>query len=279
MIGASLSFGTMAALIKALGKDVPVVQVVFLRSLLSFPFLLWICRRQRLSLKIHTPAWIWRRTLFGLFAMGLYFYALTHMPLGECIFIGRSQPLILALLAPWMVKELPTRASFVSLLLGLLGVALITRPALRWGWASLAALGAAFFSSLAHLYIRKLNATDHPWVIVANFVGLSTVLTAPFALYVWHFLKPIQIVYLVGIALFASLGQIFMTHAYGKDKAPVVASATYISVLLALAYGYLFWREVPPLMSIFGGGLIVLGGLLLIWTRRGKFIPPATAST
>ena len=76
-----------------------------------------------------------------------------------------------------------------------------------------------------------------------------------------------QWIYLVGIALVASLGQFLLTLAYQKDRAPVVASASYSSIILSVIYGYFFWGEVPHALVWVGGGFIVLGGIILLGAR------------
>ena len=58
-----------------------------------------------------------------------------------------------------------------------------------------------------------------------------------------------------------------MTSAYRHDKAPVVAAASYSSVVLSVLYGYLFWKETPVPLAWFGGLLIIGGGLLLVRSR------------
>jgi drug/metabolite transporter (DMT)-like permease len=70
-----------------------------------------------------------------------------------------------------------------------------------------------------------------------------------------------------------------MTSAYRVDRAPVVAAASYTSVLLSLIYGYLFWKEVPHPLAWLGGGLIVFGGLMLLRARIHVREPPSPAAT
>lgn len=72
---------------------------------------------------------------------------------------------------------------------------------------------------------------------------------------------------LVGIALFSTFGQFLMTLAYRMDHAPVVAAASYASVIFSIAYGYIFWQEVPTYSTFAGGALIILGSIILIRSR------------
>lgn len=279
MLLASGCFATMSAFIKAIGLTLPLPELVFLRCLLALPVLFLIVRMRGRPLLVKARKLLLLRTLFGMTAMTGFFFALTHLPFAECIFLGRTQPLFIALLAPLLLGERAPAASWFAIATGLSGVALILQPGVAWSVGAWVAIGAACASALAHMLVRRLNATEYPLVIVFNF----TVLTCLFG-GIWslpHFVIPSgrQWTFLICVALFASLGQLFMTLAYQRDRAPVVASASYTSVVLAVLYGYAFWGEIPQPLSWIGGGLIVAGGILLLKSRIHVNEPPSPAST
>ncbi len=273
MLLASACFTTMSALVKAIGHHIPPLELVFLRCCLSIPILFLIVRHRKRPLIVKAKKVILLRSLFGTVAMAGFFYALANMPLAECIFIGRSQPLILSLFAPFVIGERAPRSAWLAILAGLTGVVLIMKPAMAWPLAAWVALGAASASALAHLWVRRLNATDFPLVIVFNFTILTALFTAFGVLPFFTPPTPLQWALITGVALFASTGQLLMTLAYQKDRAPVVAAASYTSVILSVLYGYLFWGEIPPPLAWIGGTLIVAGGLLLLKARIHRSEP------
>ena len=267
MLLASASFATMAAMIKALGPDLPVSQLVFLRCAIATPFLLAVLFHRKQPFIVKARKLLLARTFLGVLAMHCFFYALTHMELASCIFIGRTQPLLLALLAPLFLKEKTPPIAWLAITTGLLGVALIMNPSAQWSFAAVVALGGAAFSAGVHLLIRRLNRTDQPMVIVFNFTVLTGLATGLRSIPGFIMLSGQQWLLIIGVALFASLGQILMTSAYRHDRAPVVAAASYSSVVLSVLYGYLFWKETPVHLAWLGGLLIVSGGLLLVRSR------------
>ncbi len=115
-------------------------------------------------------------------------------------------------------------------------------------------------------------------MIVFNFTGLTALITAFWVLP--RFVAPSgrQWILLLGVAVFASLGQRLLTVAYQKDRALVVAAGSYTSVILSVVYGYFFWGETPHLLAWVGGALIVLGGLLLLKARLHVSEPPSPAA-
>ena len=274
MLFASACFATMSAMLKGIGPAIPLTQLVFLRCIIAVPILVGYIAFQGRPFAVRAKKLLLVRTILGLTAMHGYFYALTHMPLADCIFIGRTNPLLLALLAPLVLGETAPRSAWLAIFTGIIGVALIMKPAMAWPTAAWVALGASAFGAAAHLSVRRLNRTDHPLVIVFNFTLLTALLTAFKALPDFTPMNRQQWLLIIGVAVFASLGQLFMTAAYARDRAPAVAAASYSSVVLSIVYGYLFWNEVPQPLAWWGGGLIIIGGLLLLRSRY-KISEPA----
>jgi drug/metabolite transporter (DMT)-like permease len=271
MFVASACFVTMSALVKTLGQELPLSELMFLRCLIALPALFALLLKGGHPLVVHDWKTLLLRSLFGILAMFCFYYALTHMPLADCVFIGRTQPLILAFMAPLIVGEHAGKNVWVAISIGLVGTAIIINPRIAWSIASWVALAAAFLSALAHLMVRRLCRTDSSPVIVFNFTLLLCLVSGVAAFSSLIFPTPRQWLLLVGISCFASLGQSFLTRAYSLDRAPTVAAASYASVVLSIIYGYVFWGEIPLLSSVTGAFLIVLGGIyLMVSTLRIK---------
>ena len=77
-------------------------------------------------------------------------------------------------------------------------------------------------------------------------------------------------IYLVAIGLFATLGQIAMTHAYHYAHAAFVGAFSYGGVVVGVALGFFFFDEKLSGITTFGIALIVLAGVALS-RRRSEF--------
>lgn len=275
MLLASTSFSTMAAMVKGLGATVPIAELIFLRCLIPLPFFIVIMTRRKIPLVVTAKKLLLYRALFGTAAMACFYYALTHMPLADCVFLGKSQPVLLAVLAPFIVNEKATRATWIAIGTGLIGILLIMQPAMGWHAGGWAALSGAFFAAFAHLMVRKLNLYDNPFTIVFNFF-ICTAVFSLIAVFFTEFTLPTGITWLfiIGIALFASLGQFLMTLAYRCEIAPVVAASSYASILLSIIYGYFFWGEVPHTQALAGAACLLIGGWVLARSRTNKATTP-----
>ena len=279
MLLASACFATMSAFIKGVGQALPLPELIFLRCLLSLPVLFLFVRIRRRPYVVKAKKLILLRTLFGMSAMFCFFYALTHMPLADCIFLGRTQPFMLALFSPFVIGEKAPFAAWIAIATGIGGVTLIMQPEVTWSFAAWIVMAGAAAAAMAHLMVRRLNAPDLPITIVLNFTVLTCFLSGMWVIPRFVMPTSFQMLLLMCVALFASLGQLFMTLAYQQDRAPVVASASYASVILAVVYGYIIWGETPHPLTWAGGGLIVSGGILLLKSRLHVSEPPSPAAT
>ncbi len=270
MLCASACFVTMSTLVKAMGDSVPLPELMFLRCLLAVPVLFVSLVRRGEPLV--TRAWkvLLLRTVFGSVAMFCFYYALINMPLADCVFLGRTQPLLLTLAAPFIVGERTPKEAWVAILCGLAGSLFIMRPGLAWSGAAWVALLAAATSAIAHLFVRKLGRTDNPGVIVFNFTFLLAAVSGLLGYQSFVIPNLRQWGFIASISFFASSGQYLLTMAYRHDKAPAIAASSYASVVLSVIYGYFFWSEVPSAATWVGGVCIVSGGIWLVYSRLRK---------
>lgn len=269
MIAASAIFSLMAALVKYAAPRIPTFELVAVRSVLPIPFLIWMIRRRGLSIVARNRRLILLRAVAGILAMSLFFWALGQLPIGDTLLLGRSQPVLVALLAPLFLGERLTRATWFSLVISITGVVLILQPTLNVGnLAGLAVVGGAMASAVAHIVVRRLSADDDPMVIVLNFTVLTALVALPLTVPVAVMPGPVDALALVGIAVLATAGQLLMTGAYAIEQAPVVAAASYVAVAFGVLWGFLFWHEIPVAPVWIGGALVVGAGLLLLWSRR-----------
>jgi drug/metabolite transporter (DMT)-like permease len=82
---------------------------------------------------------------------------------------------------------------------------------------------------------------------------------------------------LVAAGLFGGLGQMLLTESYRHAETGVIALFEYVSMLLALALGYLIFGDVPTRAMLAGAALIVAAGLFIIWRERQLGIERAGA--
>ena len=273
MLFASFSFGSMNALVKWTSAEVDVWTTVFVRSLVIAFAIYVIARIGGVDLVVHDRKNMAFRCFTGLAAMILYFSALGLIPIGQAVTLQYTNPLFVALLSGFFLSERVHPQVWILAVISFLGIILIVSPNLRTiEKDALLALGSGFFAGVAYLYVRRLRATEEALSIVFWFAAFSVLATALPAIpsLADVISDPILILALVGIGVGAGAGQVGLTYAFHRANAAWVSAFSYLTVIVATAYGYLLFNEVLDTRDIIGGIMIICSGIILSLFQVGS---------
>ena len=158
-------------MIKELSYDVDFLMILFGRFVFSLPllFAFAIIARKTNFLQINNWLNVILRSVFGLTTMLLVFLSLQLIPLGLVTALAQSSAIFVTILAPIFLGEKIGLKRWLAVVIGLLGVYLMTNPiGIIYGTNELSTLGLtmATISALTHaglaLILRKLGKTEHP---------------------------------------------------------------------------------------------------------------------
>lgn len=267
MLLACLFFSLMDAVMKHLAAAYPPIQVTALRAMSSLPLIL---------LYVHwRGAWagLWRvrwplhllRVVLGVTMLFLFAYALKRLPLTEAYALFYISPLAIAALSIPILGERVSRANWIAIGVGLLGVLVVLNPSGR-GLASLAGL-AVLASALCYagsaITVRLLGRTDSSesmvWWVMAGVALVAGLLAAPR----WVPVGPDQVWSLLALAVTGFLGQLTITEAFKRAPAAVVTPFEYSALAWALGLDLLIWQTLPGLRVFVGAAIIVASGVYL----------------
>ena len=268
MVLASLGFASMAALVKLSCQGLPFFVVVLGRSVVVAAVALGLLRWRGAALRATNRPLMLARSLTGFAAMACYFYAISQVPLATAVTLQYTSPLFVALLSGLTVRERVAPRTFVAIGVAFGGVLLIVGPDLAgFDLGALWALASAVLAALAYLAVRGLSPTDAPETIVLHFAVFALVASTPglWALERWP--TAIELAALVGVGLGASVGQVFMTHAYRVAEAAFVSAFSYVAVLFSAVFGFVLFDEVPTAAAATGAALVVAAGAALSLSR------------
>jgi len=284
LLGAFIS-ALNGALTKILSEDMSALEIVFFRNFVGVVIILYALKHTAPKLtggKFHL---LIIRGVFGFLAMILFFYTITVIPLGEAITLNKTSPLFGTVLAFYLLKEHLNMKTVVALLIGFLGIVLITKP---FGFMisyehSLGILG-GFFAAAAYTTIKKIKDIYDARVIVLSFVGIGTVLpailfllapyvdapdslqflfqefTMPNSLYLWA---------MIGfMALISTLSQWLLTKAYSASKIAIIGVISYTNIPFAIGFGWMLGDKFPDALTFTGIALIILGGILVSKSKK-----------
>jgi probable blue pigment (indigoidine) exporter len=204
--------------------------------------------------------------------LGFTYEALRHMGAGVGAIVTSTNPLTLALVAPWALREPLTPGKIAGLALGFGGVVAITIVRLGTGTADPLDVGIAFCGVLASVastivYKRWCSELD-PRTVNALQLGAAAVVLLPFALmlegaphatWTWQFVASFWYVVLV-MSFGASLLWFWLlTHG----EASRVTAYYFLTPVFGLILAALLLHEPLGLRDI-GGLLAIAGGIALV---------------
>lgn len=277
MAAAALFFSLMSLLVKAVGQRLPTQEVVLGRGVVNLG-LSWVAVR-----RAGVPAWGERRGLlllrglFGFAALSCFYYAVIHLPLADATVIQYTNPAFTAVIAAVVLAEGIAALELVCVLGSLVGVALVARPSFLFGagtaldpLAVAAGLAGAVLSAAAYVTVRRLGASEHPYVIVFYFALVTFLGSAPLAAPALVWPTPLEWAGLAGIGLMTQVGQVYMTRGLGLERAGRATAVGYLQIVFAGIWGAVFFAEIPDGLGFLGAGLIVASTLVIAQQRRDR---------
>ncbi len=278
-LGASLMMALMGGAVRMASTEIPNEMVVFLRN--AFGLLaLWPWIRRMGLPGLATDQWPGHliRSLTGLSAMYCGFYAIARLDLAQAVLLNFSAPLYIAPIAWLWLGEAITGRLMLSALIGFAGVALILKPGTA-PFSTDAAIGAfsGLLAGIAMVSLRSMAPSEPPVRAVVYFSAIGTVVSAVPLVWAWETPAPSTLLLMAAAGVFATLGQILLTTGYLLAPAARVAPYTYSTVIFAALIGWIFWHEVPDLLSTAGALLVCLAGILAVARPKAPQIEyPAT---
>lgn len=209
------------------------------------------------------PWRLWVRSVAGSCSMVGAFYAFGHLPANDVVTLSNTFPLWVALLSWPLYGEAPGGKMVLAILIGIVGVVLVEQPHLEAGKLGVfAALASAVFTAVAMLGLNRLRDID-PRAVVVHFSLVATLfclgafLLVPRAEPLERVLEPGVIARLLGIGVSATVGQVFLTLAFGRG-APAkvsVVGLTQIVFVMGLCV-WAFDRSVNAVAAV-GTALVI----------------------
>ena len=274
VVAAMTMITTNDAIVKHLTQVFNVGQIMFLRgALICVIFALVMrLRRQPILGPQSFHRWNLARGLFELGATLSFLTGLSLLPIAVASTLGFASPLFLALLAALLLKENVGALRWAIIVAGFGGVLLITNPfADSASWAVIFPLVCAFFVALRDLAIRYVPASipssqvafTNAWIVTLG-GGLLSVFqgwgTADWHWYLWFFA-------LAG-ALYC--GYLLLIVGSRIGELSFIGPFKYVSILIAIGYGYWLWGDRPTANMLAGALVIVVSGIILVSSEKRK---------
>ena len=261
-----LCFAIQDAGIKWLSAEIAVLQILFLRSLFGLVFLGASTgfSGETISLKVTRPWLMVARSGINILSWVLFFTSLKYLPLATAVALFFSFPLFLAIISVPLLGETVGIRRVCAIIVGFVGVLLITNPAAGLSIPSLmmlgAALGWAIVASLTRILGEKENTTTQ---LFYTLLGFAVLLAIP-QYWLWRPLELDAYLMIFGAAFFGVIAQFAVTKAYAIASPSLIAPFEYTALIWSAALGYLVWGDIADSYAIAGAFLIIGSGVYII---------------
>jgi drug/metabolite transporter (DMT)-like permease len=192
-----------------------------------------------------------------------WFFALTLIPIGQVVAIEFTMPIWTAVLAATFLGERMTIWKIAAIVLGVVGVIVIVRPATsEVDPGQLIALGAAVGFGISVAMVKSLTRTEQPVAIMFWMLVVQSAAGLFPALYVWQWPAAHLWFWVIVIAFCGTFSHYCMARAMLHADATVVIPMDFLRVPLSAAAGWLIYSERLDLFTVVGAALILTGNLL-----------------
>jgi drug/metabolite transporter (DMT)-like permease len=254
--------------------DLNVFQLMEMRTLIGLPLLYPMIRRAGGFASLRTsrlPQHILRNLIHYTGQLG-WFLALSLIPIGQVVAIEFTMPIWTAILAASFLSEHMTPWKVVAIVLGIVGVIMIVRPAAgEINLGQLIALGAAVGFGVSMVLVKSLTRTDNVLSIMFWMLLVQSVVGFFPALYVWTWPSAHTLGWVVVIATCGTFSHYCLASALRYADATIVVPMDFLRVPLTATAGWFLYSEQLGIWTVLGAGLILFGNLLNLRPARPIF--------
>jgi len=250
-------------------RELNVFQLMELRSILGFLMLYPLIRRNGgfAAMKTARPLQHLGRNLVHYGAQLGWFFALTLIPLGQVVSIEFTMPIWTAILAASFLGERMTVWKIAAIVLGIVGVIVIVRPATgEINPGQLIALAAAVGFGISVAMMKSLTRTEKTLAIIFWMLVIQSVAGFFPALYFWRWPSADVWGWTVVIAFCGTFSHYCMARAMLHADATIVVPMDFLRVPLTATAGWLIYSERLDAFTVLGAILILTGNLLNLKT-------------
>lgn len=281
---AMVMLSTMFMLIRLAGREgVSAPEMVFWRQAMAVPLMGgWLMATGRLSrlrtkrLRSHAM-----RATTGTVGLVCNVTAAMLLPLPVGTTLGFTAPLFAVVITALVMRDHVGAWRWTAVILGFLGVLLITRPGQQdIPLAGLAAgLGAGVIVAIVSFQIRDLGRTEQPITCVFWFSFFGALFASVLLPFYGQAHEPRVWLLLVAVGLAGTLAQLLVTAALRFGAVATVVVMDYSALIWATLYERTVFGALPPASIWLGAPLIIAAGLIITWREHflARRISPTSA--
>lgn len=263
-------FSSLDATAKYLAQAYPVPQVLWARFSFHLLFVGAILgTRLSVSLRSQRLGLQFIRSVLMLLTTGMFFFAVSALPLADVVAIMFVGPLFMTALSVPLLGDYVGPRRWAAVGFGFLGALVIVRPGsgLMHGLAVLPVL-AAFSHALYTITTRQLANHDLPMTTLFYTAALGAVVTTAIVPFFWITPDLSGWLLMALLGFFGAAGHLALIKALSYASPVVVAPLTYASLIWSIGFGFVLFGDLPDMTTLLGATLIAASGLYVFHRER-----------
>lgn len=269
-----LLFAVLDTSVRWLGATMPVLLMLFWRYATQAGVMaVWLAFDRRRRFRPGHPRFQALRGSLLLATSALSFFGLQHMPVAEFTAINMLTPVLVTLLAAWLLKEAVAPLRWALVALAFAGALVVIRPGSGlFGWAVLFPLACACTYASFQVLTTRLSGMDDPLVThfwtgaVGTAIVLPLLLASPVDVAgVLSAATPLQWTALVIAGLSGTFGHLLLILALGLAPASTLMPFVYVQIGSATLVGWSVFGVLPDRWGWIGMGIVAVSGAATAW--------------
>ena len=267
-------FATMDTSVKLLGATLPVLLILWMRYLTqALVMAAWLLRSPRAGFRSTHPRFQLLRGALLLFTSAMSFYGVQYLPVAEFTAINMLTPLVVTLLAAWLLHERVSRWRWALVCGGFAGALIVIRPGSGlFGWAVVFPLAGALSYASFQVLTSRLAGVENPYT-THFYTGLvGALLLTPLLL-----LSPTDVpatlaaasrsqwLLMLGIGLLGTTGHLLLILALGFAPTSTLMPFIYVQIGTAAAVSGWVFGTLPDRWGWTGMAVIAACGAGGAW--------------
>ncbi|MBN1797530.1 MAG: DMT family transporter [Spirochaetales bacterium] len=271
MILSAFFISLMGTAVKLTG-DLSAVQKLFFRNIFMAPFVLAFAlqRKTPLRIKFKDQKFLILRAITGVLGVGTMIYAIDNIGLANAVILKQLFPFFVIICACIFLHERFYLFQIPVLIIALTGALFVIKPSFNINIIPfLVGLFSALISGAAFTIVRHLRKIAYPSTIVFYYAIYSIIILLPFLFFSFKNPTSTQWIFLVLTGIFGALGQLCLTKAYRCSEASHVTIYNYAGIFFAFLLGIFLLSEEFDWLSLLGGILIIIAGIInFVYLRK-----------
>lgn len=273
MMASMTAFTINDAIVKTIGADLPLMQILTVRGAMSSAMMLVVARSLgalRWDFSRRDAVLVAIRSLCEVAAAYLFLTALLNMPIANVSAVLQALPLTVTAGAALFFGERVGWRRMLAIAIGFLGMLLIVRPGPEGvSIHSAYALAAVVCVTARDLVVRRMSPDVSSFTV--SLIGAISVCVFSGIVSTgvdWVPMNPRIWVLITASSLFIMGGYLFSVMTMRVGDVSFVAPFRYTSLLVALILGLVIFGDWPQPLTLLGAAIVVGSGLFTLYRER-----------